>query len=192
MSDIFFTSDQHFNHANIIKYCNRPYASTEEMNEALVENYNNIIGPTDTVYHLGDLTWGAFDLDRLNGNKTLIIGNHDKVSQVGQYFSECYHYLELNKVIPKGRALVLMHFPIESWNGKFHKSIHLHGHTHGTMDNTGLLRFDVGVDSWDMKPVSLTEILEKRNERIREAEEMLEKSSRDKGFEELNKVADKG
>lgn len=183
MADTHFVADTHFHHANIIKYCNRPYSSPEEMNEALVKEWNSVVGHSDIVWHLGDVTWGPFDLNRLNGVKHLIIGNHDNLSQIGQYFGNIYHYHELRGLLPKNRVIPLMHYPIESWNHKFHGGIHFHGHTHGTLDNSGLMRFDVGADCWDMKPVSLDSILALIPERKEQAE-------RDESFKKLNQVAD--
>ena len=87
MSRIFVTSDTHFSHVNIIKYCNRPYASVEEMNNALIDNWNSVVKNDDLVIHLGDFALGRTiqdikkHLDKLNGNKILILGNHDSLSQ---------------------------------------------------------------------------------------------------------------
>lgn len=164
MSNIWFTSDTHFGHANIIKYCNRPVQSVAEMDELLTQNWNDSIRAEDIVYHLGDVTFYKDPelieavMSRLNGIKHLIIGNHDKVSVIGKYFYTCLPYHELYRITK--HPIILSHYPIESWNMKFHNSIHLHGHTHGTIDNSGLRRFDVGVDCWVMKPVNLDEILE--------------------------------
>ena len=165
------------------------------MNIALVDNWNKIVKPEDTVYHLGDVTWGPFDINCLNGKKVLVVGNHDNLSQIGHYFEEVAYYKELRGILPKGRKLILMHYNIESWNGKFHKSIHLHGHCHGTCDNTGLLRWDVGVDCWNMKPVHLDQILAevpKREEENAGALEtrLRELKERDSEFKHLNEVAD--
>ncbi len=78
---IFFTSDLHFFHANVIKYCARPYSSVEEMNEMLVKNWNEVVGPEDTVYCLGDFSMAFRPVEtftaRLNGKKFLVPGNHD-------------------------------------------------------------------------------------------------------------------
>jgi calcineurin-like phosphoesterase family protein len=79
---VFFTSDFHFNHRNIIKYCQRPFTSVGEMNETLIRWYNETVGPSDTVYILGDLGMGDDSLNyaaRLNGRKFLLMGNHDKL-----------------------------------------------------------------------------------------------------------------
>lgn len=78
---IFFTSDHHFWHANIIKFCGRPFSSVEEMNEMMVKNWNDVVGPDDTVYCLGDFSMAFRPVEtftsRLNGKKYLVPGNHD-------------------------------------------------------------------------------------------------------------------
>lgn len=82
MSKTFFTSDLHFNHDNILKYTSRPWSTVSEMNEALIENWNNTVSAGDTVYVIGDFAMGDRSkvpdfLSRLNGEITLIYGNHD-------------------------------------------------------------------------------------------------------------------
>ena len=78
---IFFTSDHHFYHTNIIKYCNRPFQSVEEMNEEMVKRWNSVVNPGDTVYYLGDFSLAKRPVEvfvpRLNGEKHFIMGNHD-------------------------------------------------------------------------------------------------------------------
>ncbi|MEM9701635.1 MAG: metallophosphoesterase, partial [Planctomycetota bacterium] len=80
---IFFTSDTHFGHANVIKNCDRPFADVGEMDEALIANWNAVVGPKDVVYHLGDFAFRAKRkpreyLARLNGTVHLVKGNHDE------------------------------------------------------------------------------------------------------------------
>jgi len=78
--NIFFTSDTHFGHKNILKYCNRPFVNVEEMDEVMIERWNGRIGKNDSVYHLGDFSFSSNPktyFERLNGKKILIIGNHD-------------------------------------------------------------------------------------------------------------------
>ena len=80
-SRCYFTSDTHFGHANIIKFCNRPFKNVEEMNQKLIENWNSVVGPNDLVFHLGDFAFGGQPLwryirEQLNGNIILIKGNH--------------------------------------------------------------------------------------------------------------------
>ena len=79
---IFFTADTHWGHRNIIRYCQRPFADVDEMNEALITNWNSTIGKDDIVFHLGDFAMGGSAewcrlLERLNGRIYLILGNHE-------------------------------------------------------------------------------------------------------------------
>lgn len=163
MSTIFFTSDTHFYHYNSIKHNNRPYSGVEEMNQALIDNWNNKVKPEDIVYHLGDFCWKGLShakeiLSQLKGKVTLITGNHDKESIGGAGFHEVTPY----KVIKPGNTyLVLFHFPIQYWDRRHYGSIHLHGHSHGTADNSNMLRMDVGVDCNNYSPVSLEEVMDK-------------------------------
>lgn len=80
-SKVWFTSDSHFFHANVIQYCNRPFSSVEEMNRILISNWNSVVDQQDVVYHLGDfsLSFRAVELftRELNGTKFLVPGNHD-------------------------------------------------------------------------------------------------------------------
>ncbi len=163
---IFFTSDTHFGHENIITYCDRPFKSFLEMDEALIKAWNLVVKPEDEVYHLGDvffgnLTYAGEVLDRLNGVKTLIRGNHDyKTGFLKEFFAEVVKEKTLN--LPEG-TFYLKHKPQETWDTEFH----LHGHTHGTLENFPVNnRMDVGVDcSSTYAPFSLTEVLELLGER---------------------------
>lgn len=163
--NLWFTSDHHFNHKNIIKYSSRPFSSLEEMNEKLIENWNKNIKGGDAVYHLGDFffTHPKFItkiFERLNGKITLIKGNHDHIwLRKVDLKIVTIDYLEI-KVDKK--LLVLMHFPIESWNKRHFGAIHLHGHTHGNSRKVQG-RLDVGVDNafktlGDYRPFSYDEI----------------------------------
>jgi calcineurin-like phosphoesterase family protein len=86
---IFFTSDHHFDHANIIKYCNRPFLSVDEMNEEIVKRWNQVVDANDTVYYLGDFSLGKGSVEkfvpRLNGEKYLVMGNHDACTSSRPY-----------------------------------------------------------------------------------------------------------
>lgn len=195
---IYFTSDTHFWHKAIIKYCNRPVPgiekaadfegqcppgqiwteNVEKMNEWLIERWNSVVKKDDTVWHLGDYAFcgpqkaGAI-LERLNGRKKKIRGNHDYGLDGKLPWDEVHDYklLRVNltyedeneEVKQYSQPIVLCHFPILSWDGMAHGSWHLHGHCHGSIDslyNSTGLRMDVGVDAVgnDWKPVSLDEI----------------------------------
>ena len=177
MQNIFWTSDTHFGHSTILEYCSRPFSSVEEMDEALIENWNKTIKPNDIVYHLGDVSWYGsnkthYIFKRLNGKKRLIIGNHDHKKNLSPHFEYIVDY-ELLKVA--GIQIAMMHYPILSWYGQYHGVLHLHGHTHNTIDNSGTTRFDVGVDSWGMSPVSLEQIIETLPSRLQQDETKLQR-----------------
>lgn len=170
MKTIWFTSDTHFSHNNIIRYCNRPFSNVEEMDKALINNWNNKVKQNDDVYHLGDIIFSRDKnktyefLKKLNGRKHIIWGNHDKHKSVviESGFIDCGQLHEM--VIPLGgnneiQKVVLCHYPLASWNGAYHGVIHLHGHCHGTLpcDKT-LLRMDVGVDCCGYSPVNYEDI----------------------------------
>ena len=96
---VFFTSDTHFNHCNILSYCSRPWDNVEQMNEGLIKNWNEVVEERDIVYHLGDFAMGNRKLipdiiSRLNGNIILVRGNHDFSKSLG-YFGEVHDRLTL-------------------------------------------------------------------------------------------------
>lgn len=150
MKRIWFTSDHHFGHKNILKYTNRPFTSVHEMNKALTENWNNTVGENDTVYYLGDFgLTGIKNLEsiynRLNGKKILVPGNHDP-NRVHRLFDGVVIPLFELRVDGEKHPISLCHFPMRSWNGSHRGAIHLHGHSHGDADFWGGA-LDVGVDS---------------------------------------------
>jgi calcineurin-like phosphoesterase family protein len=182
---IWFTSDQHFGHANIIKYCNRPFESAEQMNEELVRRHNSLVGLEDIVYHLGDFSMSKamvpIYLSRLNGKHILIAGNHDHCHPVHakkaekiqrltkQYldwgFSEVHLSIEL---MIGNQAVRLHHMPYHSDHAadisyKEMRPVNdgrwlLHGHIHEKWKQQDRM-INVGVDVWNFYPVSLDEIM---------------------------------
>jgi len=150
----FFVSDTHFGHANIIKFCNRPFDNVDEMDREMIRRWNAVVPENGIVWHLGDIGKGnpyylRSVIERLNGTKKLILGNHDRKKWLGQTIDQVLdqfdfvgHYAELQ--VGK-QHIVVSHYPIESWNWARHKSWNLHGHCHGTVRARGL-RMDVGVD----------------------------------------------
>jgi calcineurin-like phosphoesterase family protein len=173
---IYFTADLHLNHANIIKYCNRPFQSVEDMDAILIRNWNSTVRDCDTVYLLGDLAYKAGPsiealLDQLNGIIVLIKGNHETPHPTkGQAinfdrFKYVHDYLELEI---DGQQLILFHYPIENWNNKWKGSYHLCGHSHGKAKKMKG-RLDVGVDTHDFRPWSWKEIKEHFNPKLSDA-----------------------
>lgn len=170
---IWFTSDTHFGHANVLRFCDRPWESIEQMNKALVDNINARVAPSDSLYHLGDFSFKMpVEATRELRSKIRcrdvhwVPGNHDKdwsqPTVAGTFVVEPpIATLKLES----GRKVVMCHYPIMDWSGLGHGSIHLHGHIHATKEynewnrSLRLLRYDVGVDANEYAPVSIDEIL---------------------------------
>lgn len=114
---LFFTSDTHFNHTNILQYCNRPFKTVDKMNETIITNWNNVVGSDDVVFHLGDFCLGGADewnkiLDRLNGRIYLVLGNHD-LKNIRQGFIDRFEHVAMSMCIQVGKKKIyLNHFPI--------------------------------------------------------------------------------
>jgi len=165
---LWFTSDTHFQHSNIVKYCNRPFKDVDEMDNAIIKNWNSRVRPKDWVYHLGDLAFNfKHNTDRvieivnsLNGKITWIYGNHDKyVKKLLPKFKNIIEACDYKELKFNKEFIVMSHYPFERWNKSHHGSFNLFGHVHGTMPfDHKIKRVDVGVDSWDFKPVSFRSI----------------------------------
>ena len=162
---IFFTSDTHFGHGGALGLYRRPFASVAAMNEGLVEWWNETVGPEDTVWHLGDFAIRqrppvvADLLARLNGRKHLVAGNNDPPATRGlAVWESVQSYLEIEA---DGVGMVLCHYPFRSWRGMGKGWVNLHGHSHGRLKPLPR-QFDVGVDVWSFRPVTLSEILHSR------------------------------
>lgn len=113
---VWITSDTHFNHANIIKYCDRPFGSVEEMNDALVENWNSVVGENDKVIHLGDFAFGNRSKveavkKRLKGKIDLILGNHDRL-KIKDYYDMGFHRVYDRPILYDG-FYIMSHAPIQ-------------------------------------------------------------------------------
>ena len=149
MSNTFFTADLHFNHANIIKYCNRPYDSLTEMNEKLIENWNNKVKPKDTIYVLGDFIFKNknFFITKLNGNKIILKGDHDN-------YASNKHLMNIK--IDK-QYITLCHWCLRIWAKSHYNSWHLYAHSHGNLQPIGK-SWDVGVDNNNYEPLSFEEV----------------------------------
>ncbi len=168
---IFVCSDTHFGHANIIRYCSRPFANANDMDNALIERWNSRVSEADIVYFLGDFAFTSIDrmkeiFARLHFSACYFVpGNHDKKLKDYWEFSLCDRIdrVEAIRSVDEakidGRHFVLCHYPMESWDRSFHGSIHLHGHCHSTPGNIKPSRlenrYDIGVDMYG-GPVQLT------------------------------------
>ncbi len=135
---IFVTSDSHFDHCNIIRYCNRPFKNVTDMNDTIIRNWNRVVRPEDTVYHLGDFALTGtsrykYFLDKLNGTIILVTGNHDKsvkrMKELG--FSDVYKTM----VLYEGK--ILTHVPVYV---------------------KGMVCINVSVDNWQFSPIPMPKV----------------------------------
>lgn len=168
---LYFTSDLHFYHDNIIKHTNRPFINAEEMNNTLIERWNSKISFNDDVYILGDFTMKGPELAtevllKLKGKKYLIRGNHDRfVNHYDFDLSQFIWVKDYAEIVYNNTQFILFHYPILEWKGYFKGSIQLHGHQHNHEDynfknlQNKIRRFDVGVDANYMSPVSAEDII---------------------------------
>lgn len=171
---VFFTSDTHFGHANIIRFCKRPFENVEEMNEVLIENWNKVVSDDDTVFHLGDFAFGGSNvwkeiIPRLKGHINLIIGNHDRKNLRQGYMSL------FNMVVPQieieDTSIYLNHYPFLCYGGSYRGVWQLFGHVHSGPGADGLdisrlrvllpTQYDVGVDNNNFTPISYKEVKNK-------------------------------
>ena len=159
MKNIWVTSDTHFNHSNIIKYCDRPFSSSLEMDEALIENWNSVVKTGDKVYHLGDVYIKAKKgyiesiLKRLNGNKRLILGNHDngKDQILQRYFEKILMWRDF-----KDFGFLLTHIPIHE-SSVIKDRVNVHGHIHQRQSPEGRY-INVCVEKTNYTPIHIEEI----------------------------------
>lgn len=181
MPSVFLTSDTHFGHVNICKFTNydgsktRPWDSVEEMDEDMVQRWNETVGPNDKVYHLGDVVINRKSLqilDRLNGDKVLIKGNHDifKLNDYTKYFRDVRAYHVMN-------GCILSHVPVHKDSiARFGANIHGHLHANrvrkprGVNVKTGEILYSndidpdyfcVSVEHTDYRPILFEDVIQK-------------------------------
>jgi len=162
--DIWVISDTHFNHENIIGYCNRPFTSSKEMDEQMIENWNSVVKDGDIVYHLGDVYFGVDgrdSLSKLKGRKRLILGNHDDGKD--QFLQKSFGKINVWRMFPEF-GLLLTHVPVhestlERWENPTTKYdlINIHGHIHEKVAPSKLHR-NVSVEQTNYTPVNIEEL----------------------------------
>ena len=150
---VYLTADTHFSHTNILRYCQRPFVNTHEMNKTMIDNWNAVVTPEDTVYHLGDFCLGSLNeqcriFNMLNGKKYLVKGNHD--SSATRMVRVGFTVLDNGTIYEGGMELV--HNPK---NAKT-EGVVLHGHIHNSPSLLVPRFINVGVDVRAFAPVSLT------------------------------------
>lgn len=192
---IFFSSDQHFGHRNVVKFCNRPYTDEKEMGKALIENWNNVVGPEDIVVTMGDFFWFNDShsikkvVNQLNGTIYIVLGNHDKkesfrrcdpekliiLDGISHIFLRCENE---NRWYEKTFEIVCCHYPLMTWSHRDRGAINLFGHIHsGWMrscdDYDQMLplwkgqQLDVGVDNQNFTPIVFEDVLYQLEDQIR-------------------------
>ena len=172
--EVWFTSDTHFFHENIVRFSCRPFANVHEMNEELIRRWNSTVPEDGIVFHLGDFCMGNSTqwkdiLSRLHGKIYLILGNHD-MRQIKQSFMQRFELVTQQMSIRVGgQSIILNHNPFLCYGGSYRDVWQLFGHVHsGPNSHTGLdiprlkmlfpLQYDVGVDNNDFRPVSFAEV----------------------------------
>lgn len=196
MSKNFLTADSHFNHPNIIGYCERPFyrdgvtesdiqwcrdnnsnwneiVDVNKHDEELIDKWNSVVSPEDTVWHLGDFVFPnngrdyKFYTKKLNGKIVLIRGNHD--NRLKPEDRSLFHNLHMEAPTNRGFMIegdkyILHHYPQLSWNAAFHGRIHFFGHVHSGPKKTFWCMpnsYDVGVDNNNFTPILLKEACHK-------------------------------
>jgi calcineurin-like phosphoesterase family protein len=162
---VFFTGDTHFGDMRVLRFDHRPFATLADHDSGLVARWNEVVSDGDEVWHLGDFALGpppetaAAILASLKGTKHLIVGNNDDAATLSlPGWASVGHYAELTV---DGRDVVLCHYPFRTWNGIGRGRLDIHGHSHGKLTPMPK-QYDVGVDVWDFRPVTLGTVLARR------------------------------
>lgn len=163
----WITSDIHYGHQNVLSFCSnsRQFSDLDEMHTVIKDKWNSKINPTDTVYILGDVSFGKLQetvdyINSLNGFKHLIIGNHDKKLMRQELFRSCFNstqdYLELKY---KSNLICLMHYPLFQWNAQHYGSFALYGHLHSRPISLEGRCKDIGMDTNNCEPYLLDDVI---------------------------------
>lgn len=180
---VFFTSDLHLGHARIVELCQRPYSSVDEMNQAIIGNWNTTVGRNDVVFVLGDVALGRLDdtlqlVRQLNGRKHLVPGNHDKCwpghkrirpKDIARYVDVGFE-IEYRHTYHPGLGAHLCHFPRTGDSQDEDRFVNhrphlpddewlIHGHVHNQWLQRGY-DINVGMDRWYYTPVPIEDIRE--------------------------------
>lgn len=134
---IYYISDMHFGHRNIIRFDERPFADIEQMNEIIIKNWNERVNNEDTVYVLGDAFFKGEEasieiMKRLNGHKRLVRGNHDRVH--GRLRFEWEAINDYEEIKDGEYNVVLSHYPMMFYNRQHYGAVMLYGHVHNSRE----------------------------------------------------------
>ena len=187
--NVYFASDFHIGHQNVIKFDSRPFEDLQDMHNKLIENWNSVVGENDLVFYLGDFSFkdrgsGKWFRDQLNGKIHFIMGNHDRMRIVGHLgFDKIYGddtalggaTIEIkDDDANRGyQTIVLCHYPILSWNKSHHGSWHIHGHCHQSLAKNPEMEWyykrkviDAGINGLGYTPISYTELKKIMNDKV--------------------------
>ena len=193
---IWFTADEHLGHRNIIKFCRRPFDNVDQMREALVLNFNSVVGKNDETWHVGDIAWRHVSpeelfiyLSRLNGKHHFVEGNHDETAkEMHGKFGKASPFVTWNQYVQVRRPgffpnVFCNHYAQRVWPDSHKGSYHVFGHTHNVLPDFRRSH-DVGVDANNYFPVSyaqLDDLMKSKNVAPDEVEDDMKKNKWDKG-----------
>lgn len=189
--NIFFTSDFHIGHTNVIRFDGRPFKNVDEMHDTLIKNWNSVVSEEDTVFYLGDLSIRCPEktvkwfVSQLNGKIHFLMGNHDRIRDISrlQRFERIYGddttiggatiSIKDDDANRGYQDIIMCHYSILSWNKSHHNSWHLHGHSHGSiMKNPDMDWYykrkviDAGCNMWDYTPISYKQLKDIMSKKI--------------------------
>lgn len=172
---IYYISDTHFGDERIMKLCHRPFASVEEMDKTIIDNWNARVSKDDLVYVLGDIAFNDDHAEiffRLNGEKILLLGNHDKDLKIDKL--KCFRQIDkLITIKDMGRSVCLCHYPMISFENSIYGGYHVFGHIHNNVNDVAFNLqkqvaniFNCGVDENDFEPKTLDELIERKRNNL--------------------------
>ena len=169
----FYIADTHFGHRSVLSFDNRPFSDIEEMDRSLIRLWNRRVQKNDNVYIVGDFAYRnehpeEWYLEQLKGRKHLIIGNHDK--KLLKNAKAMAHFESVDKMMhvsDDGHQICVCHFPLAEWNGFFKGSLHIYGHIHNQVTDTGVFMqtrqraYNAGCMLYNYSPVTLRELMQR-------------------------------
>jgi calcineurin-like phosphoesterase family protein len=184
--NVFFISDFHMGHDNVIKFDKRPFKDVNEMHQTIIDNWNSVVDDDSIVYYLGDLFYKvkanhiAHMMHKLKGEIRVILGNHDRLSQLLKMnrFSDIQTYQRISIIDESTKhgktEIIASHYPHLIWDKHHHGSWHIHGHSHQNLTKSLYGKevyykrkvIDVGCNGWNYTPLSYSEIrdiMDKKN-----------------------------
>ena len=159
MARVWLASDHHFGHKNIIEYSVRPFNNLDEMHKTMIQKHNNVVAKADKVFFLGDVGFGSKEflkgiVEKLNGNLTLIIGNHDRQRSVYGWYEVGFKEVIKYPIIYR-ENVVLSHHPLSNLPSGY---INIHGHLHQhSVGKDGYI--NVSVEQIDYTPINILRLI---------------------------------